>query len=121
MEISRSAATAKGPAETFTGDGWVDPMSPAPSTRASTSPESESQRDALRALDTSGLEVSAIGLGCMGLNANYGEPFDETPGIALIRAAVDRSVNFPRRNSSGYSAYQRAKGLPHAVNRCADR
>ena len=89
MEISRSAATAKGPAETFTGDVWVDPItrglppsqlnvaavrfapgarrpgipttagkpctspkahpagggtSPTPSTRASTTPESESQK-----------------------------------------------------------------------------
>src|SRR5579871_2118302 len=41
-----------------------------------------------------GLEVSAIGLGCMGLSADYGRPPDEKAGIALIRAAVDRGVTF---------------------------
>jgi aryl-alcohol dehydrogenase-like predicted oxidoreductase len=40
-----------------------------------------------RALGTSGLKVSAIGLGCMDLSANYGEPVDEAAGIALIRPA----------------------------------
>jgi aryl-alcohol dehydrogenase-like predicted oxidoreductase len=48
----------------------------------------------LRALGTSGLKVSAIGLGCMGLSANYGEPVDEAAGIALILAAVDQGVTF---------------------------
>jgi aryl-alcohol dehydrogenase-like predicted oxidoreductase len=48
----------------------------------------------LRTLGNSGLEVSAIGLGCMGLSANYGEPVDEAAGIALIRAAVDRGITF---------------------------
>jgi aryl-alcohol dehydrogenase-like predicted oxidoreductase len=48
----------------------------------------------VRALGNSGLEVSAIGLGCMGLSANYGEPVDEAAGVALIRAAVDRGVTF---------------------------
>jgi hypothetical protein len=54
----------------------------------------------LRTLGNSGLEVSAIGLGCMGLSANYGEPVDEAAGIALIRAAVTRaspSSTPPRR------------------------
>lgn len=37
-------------------------------------------------LGNSGLEVSAVGLGCMGLSANYGEPVDDAAGIALIRA-----------------------------------
>jgi aryl-alcohol dehydrogenase-like predicted oxidoreductase len=48
----------------------------------------------MRALGTSGLKVSAIGLGGMGLSANYGEPVDESAGIALIRAAVDCGVTF---------------------------
>jgi len=40
------------------------------------------------------LEVSAIGLGCMGMSANYGPPADKTAMIAVIRAAVDRGVTF---------------------------
>jgi aryl-alcohol dehydrogenase-like predicted oxidoreductase len=45
-----------------------------------------------RRLGQSGLEVSAIGLGCMGLSANYGDPVDRGSGIALIRDAVERGV-----------------------------
>ncbi len=48
----------------------------------------------VRALGSSGLNVSATGLGCMGLSANYGEPVDEVAGVALIRAAVDLGVTF---------------------------
>jgi aryl-alcohol dehydrogenase-like predicted oxidoreductase len=40
------------------------------------------------------LEVSAIGLGCMGLSANYGPAPDKTAGNGLIRAAVDSGVTF---------------------------
>jgi len=40
------------------------------------------------------LEVSALGLGCMGMSANYGPPPDRQEMIALIRAAVDRGVTF---------------------------
>lgn len=40
------------------------------------------------------LEVSAIGLGCMGLSANYGEPVDASHGVDLIRAAHERGVTF---------------------------
>jgi len=40
------------------------------------------------------LEVSAIGLGCMGLSHAYGTAPDKQHGIALIRAAVDRGVTF---------------------------
>jgi len=47
-----------------------------------------------RKLGNSGLEVSAIGLGCMGLSASYGRPLDKPAGIALIRAAVERGVTF---------------------------
>src|SRR5271165_2204182 len=42
----------------------------------------------------SNLKVSALGLGCMGLSANYGEPVDEAAGAALIRAAVELGVTF---------------------------
>jgi aryl-alcohol dehydrogenase-like predicted oxidoreductase len=47
-----------------------------------------------RTLGTSGLEVSAIGLGCMGLSFGYGPAVDRQQGIALIRAAVERGVTF---------------------------
>jgi aryl-alcohol dehydrogenase-like predicted oxidoreductase len=40
------------------------------------------------------LEVSSIGLGCMGLSGNYGAPSDTRAGIALIRSAVERGVTF---------------------------
>jgi aryl-alcohol dehydrogenase-like predicted oxidoreductase len=41
-----------------------------------------------------GLEVSALGLGCMGLSVNYGQPAHKQAGIALIRAAADQGVTF---------------------------
>jgi len=42
----------------------------------------------------SNLEVSALGLGCMGLSFGFGPPVDKKEGIALIRAAVERGVTF---------------------------
>src|SRR5262245_57992436 len=47
-----------------------------------------------RKLGNSTLEVSAIGLGCMGLSFGYGPAVDKKDGIALIRAAVERGVTF---------------------------
>jgi aryl-alcohol dehydrogenase-like predicted oxidoreductase len=47
-----------------------------------------------RKLGNSGLEVSAIGFGCMGLSFGYGPATDKKDGIDLIRAAVDRGVTF---------------------------
>jgi aryl-alcohol dehydrogenase-like predicted oxidoreductase len=47
-----------------------------------------------RKLGKSGLEVSAIGFGCMGINFGYGTALDRQQGIALIRAAVERGVTF---------------------------
>src|SRR5437899_6617641 len=47
-----------------------------------------------RKLGKSNLEVSAIGLGCMGLSCSYGPPDDQQEMIALIRAAVERGVTF---------------------------
>ncbi|MCG3189224.1 MAG: Aldo-keto reductase IolS [Burkholderiaceae bacterium] len=47
-----------------------------------------------RKLGQSGLEVSAIGLGCMGISQSYGKPLAKRDGIELIRAAVDRGVTF---------------------------
>lgn len=45
-----------------------------------------------RKLGSSGLEVSAIGLGCMGLSFAYGPPVAKQDGVALIRAASERGV-----------------------------
>ena len=47
-----------------------------------------------RKLGKSNLEVSAIGLGCMGLSSGYGPAVDKKEGISLIRAAVERGVTF---------------------------
>lgn len=47
-----------------------------------------------RKLGKSNLEVSALGLGCMGLSFGYGPAVDKQHGISLIRAAVERGVTF---------------------------
>ncbi|HEV2396298.1 MAG TPA: aldo/keto reductase [Candidatus Sulfotelmatobacter sp.] len=47
-----------------------------------------------RRLGKSDLEVSAIGLGCMGMSFGYGPAVDKQHGISLIRAAVERGVTF---------------------------
>ncbi len=47
-----------------------------------------------RKLGKSNLEVSALGLGCMGMSFSYGPPKDKQEMIALIRAAVERGVTF---------------------------
>jgi aryl-alcohol dehydrogenase-like predicted oxidoreductase len=47
-----------------------------------------------RQLGRSGLEVSALGLGCMGLSHGYGPATDRSQAIALIRAAAERGVTF---------------------------
>jgi aryl-alcohol dehydrogenase-like predicted oxidoreductase len=47
-----------------------------------------------RKLGESGLEVSAVGLGCMGMSFSYGPPADKQEMISLLRAAVERGVTF---------------------------
>src|SRR2546430_10932105 len=47
-----------------------------------------------RKLGKSNLEVSALGLGCMGLSFGYGPAVEKKEGISLIRAAVERGVTF---------------------------
>ena len=47
-----------------------------------------------RRLGKSGLEVSSLGLGCMGMSFAYGPPPDKQQMISLIRAAVDRGLTF---------------------------
>lgn len=45
-----------------------------------------------RTLGKSGLEVSAIGFGCMGISQSYGRPASRADGVAIIRSAVDAGV-----------------------------
>ena len=47
-----------------------------------------------RKLGTSGLEVSAIGLGCMGISQSYGVPLPKDEGVKLIRDAFERGITF---------------------------
>jgi aryl-alcohol dehydrogenase-like predicted oxidoreductase len=47
-----------------------------------------------RTLGSSGLEVSALGLGCMGMSTSYGRIPDKQEMISLLRAAVDRGITF---------------------------
>src|SRR5271165_6093206 len=47
-----------------------------------------------RKLGKSNLEVSAVGLGCMGMSFSYGPPKDKPEMMSLIRAAVDRGITF---------------------------
>jgi aryl-alcohol dehydrogenase-like predicted oxidoreductase len=47
-----------------------------------------------RQLGKSGLDVSALGFGCMGMSFGYGPAIDRQQGISLIRAAVERGVTF---------------------------
>jgi aryl-alcohol dehydrogenase-like predicted oxidoreductase len=47
-----------------------------------------------RKLGNNGLEVSALGFGCMGLSFGYGPAKSEQEGIAVVRAAVERGITF---------------------------
>src|SRR5437660_4094887 len=47
-----------------------------------------------RKLGKSGLEVSAVGLGCMGMSFSYGPPKDKKEMISLLDAAVERGITF---------------------------
>src|SRR4051812_7579615 len=47
-----------------------------------------------RILGKSGLEVSALGLGCMGLSFGYGPATEKQEGVNLIRAAYEKGVTF---------------------------
>jgi len=53
-----------------------------------------------RKLGKGGLEVSAIGLGCMGLSFGYGPAVQKDDGIALIRPAFERGMTFFRHGRS---------------------
>src|SRR6188508_1700149 len=55
---------------------------------------SEERQMQKRKLGNGDLEVSAIGLGCMGMSFGYGPPMDRQEAVALIRTAVERGVTF---------------------------
>ena len=57
-----------------------------------------------RKLGKSNLEVSAIGLGCMGMSSSYGPPKDRQEMSALLRSAVERGVTF-FDTAEGYGPY----------------
>ena len=48
----------------------------------------------MRKLGKSGLEVSALGFGCMGMSASYGLPHDKSEMVSLLHAAVERGITF---------------------------
>lgn len=84
-----------------------------------------------RKLGGSNLEVSALGLGCMGLSYGFGPAVEKQQAIALIRTAVERGValldrpRFPHQppQHSGLSRvislveHQHAQSIPHFVSR----
>jgi aryl-alcohol dehydrogenase-like predicted oxidoreductase len=73
-----------------------------------------------RKLGKSGLEVSAIGLGCMGLSFGYGPATDRQHAIKLIRAAVDRGVTF-FDTAEAYGPFTNEELLGEALGPFRDR
>jgi len=67
-----------------------------------------------RVLGKSGLEVSALGLGCMGLSFGYGPAADKQDAIQLIRAAFERGVTF-FDSAEAYGPYANEELLGEAV------
>ncbi len=73
-----------------------------------------------RQLGSGGLEVSAIGLGCMGMSMNYGTPPDRQAMIGLVHAAVERGLpsSIPPRSMAPLPTKNwSAKRLPPSVTR----
>jgi hypothetical protein len=73
-----------------------------------------------RKLGKSGLDVSAIGLGCMGLSFGYGLPVEKQQAITLIRSAFDRashSLTPPRRTVHSQTRNSLARRLRPSANR----
>ncbi|PSS65490.1 aldo/keto reductase [Ensifer sp. NM-2] len=67
-----------------------------------------------RTLGKSGLEVSALGLGCMGLSYGYGPATEKQAAIALIRTAFERGVTF-FDTAEAYGPYQNEELLGEAL------
>jgi predicted aldo/keto reductase-like oxidoreductase len=79
--------------------------------------ENEMQK---RKLGNSGLEVSAIGLGCMGLSFGYGPAVEQQEGIALIRSAVERGVTF-FDTAEGYGPFANEELVGEALTTVSDK
>ena len=73
-----------------------------------------------RKLGKSGLEVSAIGLGCMGLSFAYGPATETKEAIKLIRAAVDRGVTF-FDTAEAYGPYKNEEVVGEALAPVRDK
>src|SRR5580692_1730111 len=73
-----------------------------------------------RQLGKNGLQVSALGLGCMGLSHGYGPAVEKSEGIALIRAAVDQGVTF-FDTAEVYGAYTNEELVGEALAPLRDR
>ena len=67
-----------------------------------------------------GLEVSAIGLGCMGMSFGLGPPIEKRQGISLIRAAVERGVTF-FDTAEVYGPYTNEELVGEALASCRDQ
>ncbi|MDE1155552.1 MAG: aldo/keto reductase [Acidobacteriaceae bacterium] len=74
----------------------------------------------VRELGTSGLKVSALGLGCMGLSFGYGPATEKEQGIALIRSAFDRGVTF-FDTAEAYGPYTNEELVGEAVQPFRDK
>ena len=55
-----------------------------------------------RTLGSSGLQVSAVGLGCMGMSQSYPPPGDRQEMISLLRCAVERGITFFDRSDTSF-------------------
>ncbi len=73
-----------------------------------------------RKLGKSGLEVSALGLGCMGMSFSYGPPKDRGEMISLLRAAVERGVTF-FDTAEVYGPYTNEELVGEALSPLRDR
>src|SRR5277367_5061187 len=73
-----------------------------------------------RKLGNSGLEVSAIGLGCMGLSFGYGPATETHEAIALIRKAFEHGVTF-FDSAEAYGPFKNEELLGEALAPCRDQ
>jgi aryl-alcohol dehydrogenase-like predicted oxidoreductase len=73
-----------------------------------------------RKLGNSGLEVSALGLGCMGMSFSYGPPKDKQEMIRVLRGAVERGVTF-FDTAEVYGPYTNEELLGEALSPLRDR